>query len=139
MPHLLNRSAIFLRSPFSRIAATPRHFSDFVVPKREGETIATKRNRLLYESRKRGNLENGIILSSFADKYLATMSMEQLDKYDHLINTPECDWDIFYWSTGEKEAPEEYNTDVLNMLKNHAKNYGREMRNRQSSPTFFTQ
>lgn len=37
---------------------------------------------------------------SFADKYLGTMTMEQLDKYDHLINTIECDWDLFYWSTG---------------------------------------
>lgn len=61
---ILSRSVITIRAPFSRIIATPSRFSSgFRAPKREGETIATKRNRLLYESRKRGNLENGIILS----------------------------------------------------------------------------
>ncbi|VDL19120.1 unnamed protein product [Hymenolepis diminuta] len=139
MLSILNRSAIALRASFSRIAATSRQFTNFTIPRRDDETIAVKRNRLLYESRKRGNLENGIILSSFADKYLGTMTMEQLDKYDHLINTIECDWDLFYWSTGEKEPPEEYKTDVLDMLQHHAKNYGRELRNRQSSAKYFTQ
>lgn len=60
---ILNRSAIALCASFSRIAATSRQFTTFTIPKRDDETITIKRNRLLYESRKRGNLENGIILS----------------------------------------------------------------------------
>lgn len=102
------------------------------MPCRSGESLTTKRNRLLYESRKRGNLENGIILSSFADRHLGEMTEEQLKVYDHLINTPECDWDIFYWIVGEKEAPDEYKSDVLEMLQRHARNYGRDLRNQQS-------
>ncbi|VDK33321.1 unnamed protein product [Taenia asiatica] len=121
-----------LRESASRaLPLLTRYCRIFTVPSRLGEPVATKRSRLLYESRKRGNLENGIILSSFADKHLSEMTEEQLKTYDHLINTPECDWDIFYWVVGEKEAPDEYKSDVLEMLQRHARNHGRELRNQQ--------
>ena len=51
---------------------------------RTGETIEVKRARLLYQSRKRGILESDLLLSRFADKYLKTMTMEELDEYDKL-------------------------------------------------------
>lgn len=57
--------------------------------------------RLLYQSRKRGMLENGLILSSFAAKYLEEMSESELSLYDRLINLPSNDWEIYYWATGE--------------------------------------
>ncbi|KAH9283059.1 Succinate dehydrogenase assembly factor 2, mitochondrial [Echinococcus granulosus] len=127
-----NRLTVYLRGSASRVVPLfTRHRRIFTVPIRSGESVATMRSRLLYESRKRGNLENGIILASFADKHLGKMTEEQLKAYDHLINTPECDWDIFYWVVGEKEAPSEYRSDVLEMLQRHAKNYGRNLRNQQ--------
>ncbi|XP_061671432.1 succinate dehydrogenase assembly factor 2, mitochondrial isoform X2 [Syngnathoides biaculeatus] len=64
-----------------------------------GESINIKRRRLLYESRKRGMLENCILLSLFAKRYLNTMSETQLQQYDRLINEPSNDWDIYYWAT----------------------------------------
>ncbi|AOW26507.1 Flavinator of succinate dehydrogenase family protein [Candida albicans] len=64
---------------------------------RTGETIEVKRARLLYQSRKRGILESDLLLSRFADKYLKTMTMEELDEYDKLLD--EADWDIYYWAT----------------------------------------
>ena len=41
-----------------------------------------KRARLMYQSRKRGMLENGLLLGSFASKHLATFDDEQLALYD---------------------------------------------------------
>ena len=46
-------------------------------------------------------LENGLVLSTFAGRYLAGMTEPQLDIYDKLINQPSNDWDIYYWATGE--------------------------------------
>lgn len=46
-------------------------------------------------------LENGLLLSTFAHRYLQTMNEEQLSMYDRLINLPSNDWEIYYWATGE--------------------------------------
>ena len=42
-------------------------------------------------------MESDLLLSRFADKYLKTMTMEELDEYDKLLD--EADWDIYYWAT----------------------------------------
>ena len=92
------------------------------------EPLEEKRSRLLYQSRKRGMLENGLLLGSFADKYLANFNEEQLVLYDRLINLPSNDWEIFYWATEARETPEEFNTQIMDLLKEHAKNKDRESR-----------
>ena len=50
------------------------------------------------------------------------LSDELLDQYDTLINQPTNDWDIYYWVTGAKETPEEFQNQVMEMLKKHTKN-----------------
>jgi succinate dehydrogenase flavin-adding protein (antitoxin of CptAB toxin-antitoxin module)/GTP-binding protein EngB required for normal cell division len=88
---------------------------------RATEDIEKKRARLLYQSRKRGMLENGVILASFANKYLNKFDADQLDQYDRLINLPTNDWDIYYWATNTKPTPPEYETPVMCMLREHLK------------------
>ncbi|XP_043827343.1 succinate dehydrogenase assembly factor 2, mitochondrial-like [Dromiciops gliroides] len=95
---------------------------------RTDEPIETKRARLLYESRKRGMLENCILLSLFAKENLHHMTERQLNLYDRLINEPSNDWDIFYWATDAKPAPEIFENDVLVMLRDFAKNKNKEQR-----------
>jgi hypothetical protein len=51
------------------------------------------------QSRKRGTLESDLLLSTFADANLATMSAKQLQQYDLFLD--ENDWDIYYWATQE--------------------------------------
>ncbi|KAL6856542.1 DUF339 domain-containing protein [Trichoderma novae-zelandiae] len=65
--------------------------------RRVGEDDATKRARLLYQSRKRGTLESDLLLSTFAAQYLPTMTTAELDQYDLFLD--ENDWDIYYWAT----------------------------------------
>ena len=86
---------------------------------RANEDIEKKRARLLYQSRKRGMLENGVILSSFANKFLHKLDADHLDQYDQLINLPTNDWDIFYWATKTKPTPPEFETPVMAMLREH--------------------
>jgi hypothetical protein len=51
------------------------------------------------QSRKRGTLESDLLLSTFADANLASMTMKQLQQYDVFLD--ENDWDIYYWATQE--------------------------------------
>jgi len=92
------------------------------------EPLADKRARLVYQSRKRGMLENGLLLGSFAKKYLAEFDAEKLALYDRLINLPSNDWEIYYWATNTKPTPEEFDNVIMDMLKEHAKNEHRESR-----------
>ncbi|XP_004543265.1 succinate dehydrogenase assembly factor 2, mitochondrial [Maylandia zebra] len=92
------------------------------------EPIDIKRRRLLYESRKRGMLENCILLSLFAKRYLNTMTENQLKQYDRLINEPSNDWDIYYWATEAQPTPDVYQGEVMDMLKEFTKNRNHEQR-----------
>ncbi|KAI4866748.1 DUF339-domain-containing protein [Hypoxylon rubiginosum] len=67
--------------------------------RRAGEDDATIRARLVYQSRKRGTLEADLLLSTFADTYLPTMTRDQMAQFDRFLD--ENDWDIYYWATQE--------------------------------------
>ncbi|KAI0098903.1 Flavinator of succinate dehydrogenase-domain-containing protein [Nemania sp. FL0031] len=70
--------------------------------RRVGEDDKTMRARLVYQSRKRGILETDLLLSTFADAYLPTMTREQMADYDLFLD--ENDWDIYYWATQEEPS-----------------------------------
>ncbi|PYH90993.1 DUF339-domain-containing protein [Aspergillus ellipticus CBS 707.79] len=72
--------------------------------RRKDEDATTMRARLLYQSRKRGILESDLLLSTFADVYLADMNKTQLQEYDRFLD--ENDWDIYYWATQDPPADE---------------------------------
>ncbi len=76
-------------------------------------------------------LENCLLLSTFAARYLETMSEKQLDLYDNLINQPTNDWDIYYYATNVKPIPAEYDNEIMQMLVKHASNENKEQRIRQ--------
>ena len=57
-------------------------------------------------------------------------------QYDTLINQPTNDWDIYYWVTGAKETPEEFQNQAMEMLKKHTKNENMESRIQQPDLKF---
>ena len=59
--------------------------------------------------------------------------------YDQLINLPSNDWDIFYWATGVRETPTEFDNEIMNMLKEHVKNKDREARLKQPDLEWVSQ
>ncbi|XP_066932126.1 succinate dehydrogenase assembly factor 2-B, mitochondrial-like [Clytia hemisphaerica] len=99
--------------------------------KKAGEDTEVKRSRLLYQSRKRGMSENGLLLSNFASRYLKTFDSQQLDEFDNLINKPSNDWDLFYWMLEKDVTPKEYDTPIMDMLKKYCKNEEMEARYQQ--------
>ncbi|XP_049838056.1 succinate dehydrogenase assembly factor 2, mitochondrial-like [Schistocerca gregaria] len=112
----------------------PENITEPQIPpykERVDEPTDLKRARLLYQSRKRGMLENGLLLSTFAAKHLSNMTPELLQQYDRLINLPSNDWDLYYWVTGVKPTPAEFENDAMKLLKEHVQNKERQLRIRQ--------
>ncbi|XP_018112515.1 succinate dehydrogenase assembly factor 2, mitochondrial [Xenopus laevis] len=75
--------------------------------------------------------QTGTSAALFAKKYLSSMTDTQLSQYDRLINMPSNDWDIYYWATGAQDPPEAFNNEVMDLLKEFAKNKDMEQRLRQ--------
>lgn len=71
-------------------------------------------------------LENDLLLSTFAKKYLNGFTENQTLMYDRLINSPSNDWDIFHWIVEKKPTPKEFDNEVMSLLKKHAKNEDKE-------------
>ena len=125
---LTNRfSQMLIRS--SHLESTAEKLPEWTQPK--NESLDVKRRRLLYQSRKRGMLENDLLLSNFASKYLANLNTEDLDLYDKMINTPSNDWDLYYMAVGKIETPQEYQHHIMDLLKEYVKNQQRQVRIRQ--------
>jgi len=95
------------------------------------ESLEVKKARLMYQSRKRGMLENDLLLSTFASKHLPSFDKDQVDMYDRLVNGVSNDWDLYYWVVGQKETPNDFKNSVMDLLKTHAKNLEKEPRIRQ--------
>ncbi|RWS16423.1 succinate dehydrogenase assembly factor 2-like protein [Dinothrombium tinctorium] len=107
----------------------------FVSTIRSNETLETRKARLLYQSRKRGILENDLLLSTFAHKYLNTFDERKTQLYDCLINNGHNEWDIYYWAVNAKPTPKEFDNEVMDLLKMHAKNTEKE--NRCQQPNLY--
>lgn len=73
-------------------------------------------------------LENDLLLSTFAAKYLKDMTPDQIEMYDNLINKPSNDWDIYNWALESKPTPPQYENEIMKMFRKHAKNESKEKR-----------
>lgn len=71
--------------------------------------------RLQFRAHHMGSNENDILFGGFADKYLATLSPEQVDRFEALI--AETDSDLFNWVTAKEAVPERLDHDVMAMIK----------------------
>lgn len=70
---------------------TPEHIAQTTSPTnapppeplpRPGEAVETMRARLVYQARKRGTLENDLVLSTFAKEQLGEMNEAELREFD---------------------------------------------------------
>ena len=87
----LSSSSVRRKDPWSSMPHTPEHIASTTSPAntpppnplpRPGESTETMRARLVYQSRKRGTLENDLLLSTFAQEHLGTMNAEELSEFD---------------------------------------------------------
>ncbi|KAH7723554.1 Protein Y57A10A.29 [Aphelenchoides avenae] len=88
----------------SRATDVPQPTTSDVPTRREpppNEPLEVVRARLLYQSKKRGILENDIIIGGFAEETLPTLSRSELADYDRLINGEHMEWDLFHYVSGK--------------------------------------
>ena len=86
----LSTSARAYKDPWP-LPHTPEHLASTVTPEhlpglpplpRPNEALETTRARLVYQSRKRGTLESDLLLSTFAQENLGSMTADELREYD---------------------------------------------------------
>ncbi|KAJ1977793.1 Succinate dehydrogenase assembly factor 2 mitochondrial [Dimargaris verticillata] len=74
------------------------------------ETVEQQRKRLIYQSRKRGILENDLLLSNFLQHQAKLLSPAELNEIDTLLNDI-TDWDLYYYLTDKQPVP----ADIQNL------------------------
>ena len=75
-----------------------------------------RRKRLLFRSRHRGTKESDLLMGGFAEAHLPTMSEQQLDSYETLLNA--TDPELFDWLAGRGTPPSDDAAHLINLLKN---------------------
>ena len=74
-----------------------------------------RRKRLLFRCWHRGTREMDLILGRFADAEIATLSDDELDKLEQLLELP--DPDLYAAVTGEKPLPPEHACPLFERIK----------------------
>ena len=71
--------------------------------------------RLVYQASYTGMKETDLLLGQFAKKHLPTLTDEQLDMFEALLDAG--DPSIFAWVRGDEDVPAEFQGPVLDMIK----------------------
>jgi antitoxin CptB len=79
------------------------------------ETLEARRKRLRYRSTYTGTKETDLLLGAFAEAHLEQLGEADLDDYENLLEIE--DPRLYTWISGQEQAPEEYETPVLRMIR----------------------
>ena len=80
------------------------------------EDLEQRRKRLAFRALHRGMKELDLLIGGFADRHLAELSPDQLDRFEALLDVPEPL--MYSWLMGHERPPAELDHDVLNLLLN---------------------
>jgi antitoxin CptB len=72
-----------------------------------------RRRRILFRAWRRGAREMDLIMGRFADDNLATMSGDELDVFERLLDVP--DSQALAWLVGEEPSPPEFGALVARL------------------------
>ncbi len=80
------------------------------------DDLDTQRKRLYFRSIRRGTKESDWVIGGFAAASLAAMDARRLDQFEALLerNDPE----VLSWIVGLVDPPTEFDTEVLDALRN---------------------
>jgi len=77
------------------------------------------RRKLRFRSLRRGTKESDLVIGGFAEAHLRDLDEAQLADFEALLD--ENDQDVLSWVLDMKPPPAEFNTAVLEMLKDFKK------------------
>lgn len=90
---------------------------------RTSADLDPRRRRILFRSWHRGIREMDLILGQFADENIATMSPEELDVYEALLEID--DRHLVQWVTGEAPTPERFDTGLFRRIRGYKRDTSR--------------
>ena len=73
-----------------------------------------RRRKLKFRAWRRGFREMDLLMGSFADAHIGSLSEEELSEFERLLSTP--DWEVYAWLIGQKTVPGNYESDLLSRL-----------------------
>lgn len=79
------------------------------------EALEARRKRLRYRSTYTGTKETDLLLGAFAETHLDRLAVSDLDDYENLLSIE--DPRLYTWITGQETPPEEFETPVLQMIR----------------------
>jgi antitoxin CptB len=79
------------------------------------ERTDVRRKRLLFRCWHRGTQEGDLIFGRFAEAYLADFDLAQLERFEALLDC--TDPDLYDWIVVGIAPPEEYDHDVMSLLR----------------------
>jgi antitoxin CptB len=79
-----------------------------------GDELAMRLRRLRYRAWHRGTKEMDLLLGPFADARLPQMSLDELDRFENLMD--EADTDLLKWLLGQEPAPADADGALLAQL-----------------------
>lgn len=80
-------------------------------------SLDNRRKRLIFRSWHRGTREMDLIMGSFAENNVPSMTEAELDLYEELLHTP--DPDVYDWVSGQKPVPANVLNPVVEKLLKH--------------------
>ena len=75
----------------------------------------TRINRIRFRAWRRGFREADLILGPFADTHAPSMSPDELDRFEALLEQP--DHDIYGWILGSLPVPTAFDDDLMARLR----------------------
>ena len=78
--------------------------------------LSARRKRLVYRANYRGFKEADLILGGFAAAHMAELSDEEVTQFEDLLGAK--DHDIYDWICGKYPPPANYDTPILERLRN---------------------
>ncbi len=80
------------------------------------EDLERRRKRLAFRAWHRGMKELDLLIGGFADRHLAELSPDQLDRFEALLDAPEPL--MYSWLMGQAQPPAAFDNDVMTLLLN---------------------
>ena len=78
------------------------------------DVLEERRKRLAFRAWHRGMKELDLLIGGFADRYLAELSADQLDRFEALLDVPEPL--MYSWLMGQARPPATFDNDVMALL-----------------------
>ena len=81
---------------------------------RTSEGLDARRRKVLFRSWHRGMRELDLVLGTFADARIDTLTAQELDQYERLLEVP--DNELLAWITGERMPSIEHKNSLLDRI-----------------------